>query len=65
MFFVFSKLLDVFLSPYSWGVLLLAVAVPWRRPRRPARWKRRRLAGLLGLAILVFFSLEPVSNRLL
>jgi len=65
VFFVLSKLLDVFLSPYSWGVLLLVAAVPWRRPRQPGRWKRRRLAGLLGLAILFLFSLEPVSNRLL
>ncbi len=64
MFFVLSKLLDIFLSPYTWGVLLLAVAVPWRRPRRPERWKRRRLAGVAGLVVLLFFSLEPVANRL-
>jgi len=65
VFFVLSKLLDVLLSPYTWGVVLLAIAVPWRRPRRPERWKRRRIAGAAGLGILVFFSLEPVSNWLL
>ena len=65
MFFVLSKLLDVFLSPYTWGILLLAVAVPWRRPRRASRWKLRRLAGLVGLAVLLFFSLDPISNHLL
>ena len=64
MFFVLSKLLDVFLSPFTWALLFLALAIPWRRPRRPARWKRRRLAGLAGLGILLFFSLESVANRL-
>ncbi len=63
MFFVLSKLLDVFLSPFTWALLFLALAIPWRRPRR-ARWKRRRLAGLAGLGLLLLFSIEPVSNRL-
>ena len=64
MFFVLSKLLDVLLSPFTWGLILVALAIPWRRPRRPARWRRRRLAGLAGLVVLVVFSLEPVANGL-
>ncbi len=64
MFFFLSKLLDIFLSPYTWALLLLVLAIPWRRPRRPERWKRRRLVGGVALGVLLFFSLEPVSNRL-
>lgn len=64
MFFVLSKLLDVLLSPYTWGLSFLALAVPWRRPRRPMRWKRRRAVGIAGLVVLVVFSLDPVANRL-
>lgn len=65
MFFILSKLLDVLLSPYTWALLFLALAIPWRRPRRRSAWKRRRRFGLAGLALLLFFSIEPVSNRLL
>lgn len=64
MFFVLSKVLDVFLSPYTWGLLLIATAIPWRRARRDARWGWRRIAGAAGLGILLVFSLEPVSNAL-
>jgi len=64
LFYFFSKLLDVLLSPYSWGLGLVAAAVPWRRPH-PARFRRRRACGLAGLAVLLFFSLEPVSNGML
>lgn len=65
MFFFLSKLLDVLLSPYTWGLTLVAFAVPWRRPRRRSAWRRERLAGLLGVSLLFVFALEPVSNGLL
>lgn len=63
MFFILSKLLDVFLSPLSWSLVLLAAAVPWRR-RAVRSWKRRRLIGALGLGILVLSSCMPVSQLL-
>jgi uncharacterized SAM-binding protein YcdF (DUF218 family) len=65
VFFFLSKILDVLLSPYTWALGLVALAIPWRRPRRRSSWKRRRLAGALALAILLFFSFEPVSEGLL
>ncbi len=64
MFFFLSKLLDVFLSPYSWGLLLLAAAVPWRA-RSARRWKRRRILGASGLAMLLLASIQPISNTLM
>ena len=64
MFFVLSKLLDVFLGPLGWALLLLALAVPWRRPRRRSGWKRRRLLGGLALAVLWIFSTDLVANTL-
>ncbi len=63
MFFILSKLLDVFLSPFSWGLVLLAAAVPWGE-RGLLRWKRRRALGAAGLAILVAASSSPVANGL-
>ena len=65
VFFILSKLLDVLLSPYTWGLALLVLAVPWRRPRRKSAWRRQRLAGLAGASLLFFFALEPVSNWIL
>lgn len=65
MFFVLSKILDVFLSPYTWALAFLVLAIPWRRPRRDSSWKRRRLFGVLALGVLLVFSIEPVSNTLL
>src|SRR4051812_31943638 len=65
MFFLLSKLLDVFLSPFTWGLTLVLLAVPFRRPRRETDWKRRRLFGLAGALVLFIFAIEPVSNRLL
>jgi uncharacterized SAM-binding protein YcdF (DUF218 family) len=64
VFFFLSKIFDIFLSPLTWAILLFLAAVPWRR--RPSRrgWKRRRAAGLLGLAILLFFSSGWVSNKM-
>ncbi len=58
MFFVLSKTLDVLLSPLSWAILLLIAGFVRHRGSVPA-W-----APLGALAILVFFSLEPVSNSL-
>ncbi|MDB4945531.1 MAG: putative rane protein [Labilithrix sp.] len=64
MFYLLSKLLDVLLSPYSWGLLLLAAAVPWR-PRRAARFARRKRAlGIAGLVVLVVASSQPTANAL-
>lgn len=59
MFLVLSKLLDLFLAPLSWVLLLMVAALVLRR--------RRRLAvGLQGLALVVLyaFSIEPVANGL-
>jgi uncharacterized SAM-binding protein YcdF (DUF218 family) len=63
VFFVLSKILDLLLSPYTLGLLLLALAVPWRQPN-PQTSRRKRIFGAVGLAMLLVFSLEPVSNRL-
>jgi len=66
VFYILSKLLDVFLSPYTWGLLLVAAAVPWRvRDRSPRHSRRRRVCGALGLGVLVVGSLPPVSNAML
>lgn len=66
MFFFLSKVLDVFLSPYTWGLLLLAAAVPWRTRRIDRRRsRRRRLCGALGLVVLLVASSYPVSNAIL
>ena len=63
MFFVLSKLLDVALSPLTWGLALLALAAPLRsRDRR--RWRRRRALGLAGVAVLLLFSSELVANAM-
>lgn len=64
MFFFLSKLLDLLISPLTWVVILGVLAVPWTR-RRARRWKRRRNLGVAALALLLFFSLEPVSNAIL
>ena len=58
MFFVLSKLLDIVVDPLTVGLLLLAPGVALRG--------RRAGVGLLlaGLAVLLVFSLPPVSNRL-
>jgi uncharacterized SAM-binding protein YcdF (DUF218 family) len=64
VFFILSKLLDVLLSPLGWALVLLVLAIPWRRPRRRSRWRRQRLVGALGLAILWIFSTGAVSTTL-
>lgn len=61
MFLVLSKLLDLFLAPLTWGLLLLLAGLVLRR-------RRARLAGTLqgvGLALLYAFSIEPVSEGLM
>jgi uncharacterized SAM-binding protein YcdF (DUF218 family) len=67
VFFFLSKLLDVFLSPYTWAVLLLLYTIPWRRPqtRGGRRWRMKRAAGLAGLGLLILFAIPRVSNALL
>jgi uncharacterized SAM-binding protein YcdF (DUF218 family) len=63
VFFFLSKILDIFLSPYTWGLVLFVAAVPWSR-RQGRRFRRRRRFAIAGLALLTFFSLEPVANFL-
>lgn len=63
MFYVLSKLLDVFLSPYSWGLALLAAGVPWH-PLSARRWRQRRRFGMAGLVVLLAFSTPPLANVL-
>ena len=65
MFFFLSKILDVLLSPYTWALGLIALAIPWRRPRRRSSWKTRRAIGAIGLTVILFFSLEAVPSSLL
>lgn len=64
MFFVLSKLLDVFLCPYTWGVLLFAAATPWRI-RQARRWRRRRAYGIAGLGVLILAGTSPLSNAIM
>jgi uncharacterized SAM-binding protein YcdF (DUF218 family) len=59
VFYVLSKILDVLLTPIAWVTLLVAWGVLTKR----GVWARRALV-LGGLAVLLFFSLEPVSNAL-
>ncbi len=59
MFYTLSKLLDIFLSPLSWGLLLVGVSLLGREGRRA-----KPLLGLLGLLVLVVFSMESVSNAM-
>lgn len=58
VFFFLSKTLDALLSPLSWALLLLVAGLLRHKGSIPA-W-----SPLGALAILVFFSLEPVSNSL-
>jgi len=65
MFFLLSKILDVLLSPYSWGFGLMVLALPLgRRPGAKRGHRRRRIVGALGAGIVLVFSLDPVANRL-
>ena len=57
MFFFLSKILDVLLTPLAWAVFLLVAGLTGKRP-----WRRWLAVG--GIALLLFFSLEPVANAL-
>jgi uncharacterized SAM-binding protein YcdF (DUF218 family) len=58
MFFFLSKVLDVFLSPLTWGLVLCCVGLL-------RKWRWLRWTPALASAELAFFSLNPVSNALL
>jgi uncharacterized SAM-binding protein YcdF (DUF218 family) len=59
VFYFFSKILDVLLTPLAWSVGLVLLGIMGRE-----RSPRRRASAALGVAILIVFSLEPVSNAL-
>jgi uncharacterized SAM-binding protein YcdF (DUF218 family) len=59
VFFILSKTLDALLSPLSWALLILLAGITRRRSAIPL-W-----APLAAIGVLVFFSVEPVSNALL
>ena len=59
VFYLLSKILDALVTPLAWAALLIGYACVSGR----SSGARRALAAL-GLAVLVFFSLEPVSNAL-
>lgn len=63
MFFILSKLLDVAFSPFTWGLVLFGLAIPWR-VRSARTWRRRRAFGIAGLVVLVFASSMAVSNAI-
>jgi uncharacterized SAM-binding protein YcdF (DUF218 family) len=60
VFLVASKVLDLLLSPFTWALLLCALALVWmqKRPRR-ARWLMA--AALIDLLV---FSIDPVARGL-
>ncbi len=59
MFYALSKIFDVLFTPIAWSVVLVAVGA--FSAKSPSR--RRWLSGG-GIFVLLFFSLEPVSNAL-
>jgi uncharacterized SAM-binding protein YcdF (DUF218 family) len=63
VFFFLSKLLDIFLSPLTWAIVLAALAVPWR-PRWARRWRKRRAFGVASIAVLLLFSTGLVGDSL-
>lgn len=58
MFYALSKILDVFLSPLTWSILLALTGVR----ATPSAWSRS--GPVAAAALLVLFSLQPVSNSL-
>ncbi|MCP3140421.1 YdcF family protein [Pyxidicoccus xibeiensis] len=60
MFLFLSKVLDVFLAPLSWALLLLVAGALLRR-----RVGLSRLLTVLGLVVLYAFSTEAVSSALM
>ncbi len=73
MFFLLSKTLDAFLGPLTWAFLFLIVAMLSRSrfwPKPGTRLRRgadavSRVALPITFVLLLVFSLEPVSNRML
>ncbi|MCA9584126.1 MAG: YdcF family protein [Myxococcales bacterium] len=63
MFFVLSKVFDVFLSPFTWVLLLAAAAVPWSRKAARA-YRRRRVLGAVALGLAWLASNDKVSDEL-
>jgi uncharacterized SAM-binding protein YcdF (DUF218 family) len=61
VFYFFSKILDILLSPLSWAMLLCLYAA--RKPRRRRR-RGRAWAPLAAVLVLYVFSIEPVANAL-
>lgn len=59
VFYALSKVLDVFLSPLTWAILLSLIGLV----RRHDRWTR--WAPLASAGVLYLFSIAPVSNALL
>lgn len=60
VFLLLSKVLDLFVAPLTWALLLGLLALLWQE-RKPGR---ARLLHSLALLELLVFSLEPVSMRL-
>jgi uncharacterized SAM-binding protein YcdF (DUF218 family) len=63
VFYFLSKRLDVLFSPYTWALVLLALALPWRR-RSFRTWKRKRVMGAVGLGLLVVLAVPAVAEAL-
>ena len=57
MFFILSKVLDFFLSPFLWSFSILLYAFFCRKPAR------KRKAFLAGLLLLYFFSNNYLANK--
>jgi uncharacterized SAM-binding protein YcdF (DUF218 family) len=60
VFILLSKVLDLFLAPLTWAVILALLALFWQQ-RRPGR---ARLLLSIAILELLVFSLEPVSRGL-
>jgi uncharacterized SAM-binding protein YcdF (DUF218 family) len=59
VFFFLSKILDVLLTPLAWSLGLILFGITGRESAL-----RRRPWAAAGVALLLVFSLEPVSNKL-
>lgn len=62
MFYFLSKTLDLAFAPLTWVLAGMALALVWSRQRRTLKRARRTL--LASLAVLLLFSVDAVSNRL-
>jgi uncharacterized SAM-binding protein YcdF (DUF218 family) len=61
VFFVLSKILDLFLSPLTWALVFFGVGLFSLRRQRPAR---ASLCVTIGALVLFVFSLEAVAGAL-